>query len=127
MAQAGFAFGEASGPDYFKVAGVASDDVLNIREKPSASADKIGEIPADGTGIRNLGCGGGLTFGEWRGATQAERTAAARSAGAEFRIVESRAGSPAGSLQKAARHKISASTREPRIQPTGVFRERLMC
>lgn len=78
MAQAGFAFGEASGPDYFKVTGVASDDVLNIREKPSASADKIGEIPADGTGIRNLGCGGGLTFGEWQGATQAERAAAAR-------------------------------------------------
>ena len=39
-AQAGLAFGEASGPDYFKVSGVASNDVLNIREEPSASANK---------------------------------------------------------------------------------------
>ena len=78
VAKAEFAFGEASGPDYFKVNGVASNDVLNIRKGPSASADKIGEIPADGTGIRNLGCEGGLTFGEWQRATQAERAAAAR-------------------------------------------------
>jgi len=62
VAQAGFAFGEASGPDYSKSLGSPQMNVLNIREKPSASADKIGEMPADGTGIRNLGCGGGLTW-----------------------------------------------------------------
>lgn len=78
-AQAGVAFGEASGPDYFSVTGVASDDVLNIRSKPSASADKIGEIPFDGNGIQNLGCEGGLTFAEWQRATEAERAASARS------------------------------------------------
>jgi len=77
-AQAGLAFGEASGPDYFKVSGVASNDVLNIREEPSASANKIGHIPFDGDGIRNLGCEGGLTFAQWQRATEAERAASAR-------------------------------------------------
>jgi hypothetical protein len=53
--------------------------VLNIREAPDAGSVKIGEIPPDGDGIRNLGCQGGLSFGEWQVASEAERQAAARS------------------------------------------------
>jgi len=69
---------DADGPDFFQVTGVAENDVLNIREAPDASARKIGEIPWNGDGIRNLGCEGGLSFEEWQSATDAERAAAAR-------------------------------------------------
>jgi hypothetical protein len=72
----GGAFADADGPDFFAVTGVAADDVLNIRTKPSPTATKIGEIPPDGTCVRNLGCRGGLTFQEFTEfspAQQAER------------------------------------------------------
>ncbi len=68
-------FSDASGPDFFRVTDVAADDVLNIRDNASASAQKVGEIPPDTDGIINLGCSGGLTFAEWEKATQAEREA----------------------------------------------------
>lgn len=71
-------FAEADGPDYFRVRGVAKDDMLNIRAAPSASAAILGAIPADGDGIRNLGCQGGLSFAQWEKATEAERRAAER-------------------------------------------------
>lgn len=67
---------DAAGPDYFRVDGVASDDVLNIRSGGFASADKIGSIPFDGNGLKNLGCVGGLSYAEWGVATDAERTVA---------------------------------------------------
>ncbi len=56
---------EADGPDFYKVRNVDSDDVLNMRAKPHWRAEKIGEIPADGRCIRNLGCRGGLTYDEF--------------------------------------------------------------
>lgn len=64
-ANAGPALAEADGPDFFRVVGVAPDDVLNIRAEPGPHAEKIGEIPPDGSCIRNLGCRGGLTFEEY--------------------------------------------------------------
>jgi hypothetical protein len=69
---------EADGPDFFRVTGVAPDDVLNIRAEPSASARKIGEIPPNADGIRNLGCRGGLSFTEWEAASPEEREASSR-------------------------------------------------
>ena len=74
----GPAMAEADGPDYFNVSGVAANDVLNIRAAPSASGVLIATIPADGTGIANLGCVGGLGLTEWENATDAERSAAAK-------------------------------------------------
>lgn len=56
---------EADGPDDFAVRGVARDDVLSIRAEPDPQACKLGEIPPDGTCIRNLGFRGGLTFEEF--------------------------------------------------------------
>ena len=76
MAAVSVAFATADGPDYFMVRGVASDDVLNIRQEPNAQSQKLGEIPHDGNGIQNLGCEGGLSYGEWQEASQAEREAA---------------------------------------------------
>ncbi|WP_436637830.1 SH3 domain-containing protein [Microbaculum sp. FT89] len=70
------AFGEADGPDFFRVVNVAADDVLNIRAAPDADAERIGAIPPDADGVRNLGCQGGLSFAEWEKATPAEREAA---------------------------------------------------
>lgn len=56
---------EADGPDFYSVTGVADDDVLNIRAEPDPHAKKVGEIPPNGTCLRNLGCEGGLTFREF--------------------------------------------------------------
>lgn len=56
---------EADGPDFWFVTDVDKDDVLNIREKPDPHTKKIGEIPPDGSCIKNLGCVGGLTFEEF--------------------------------------------------------------
>lgn len=69
---------EADGPDYFAVSGVAPGSVLNFRSGPSVDADRIGRIPADADGLRNLGCEGGMSFGAWQQATDAERAAASR-------------------------------------------------
>lgn len=69
---------EADGPDYFAVTGVAAGDVLNIRAAPTASGAKIGEIPADGRHVRNLGCRGGPGFAAWQRMSEAERHEAAR-------------------------------------------------
>ena len=56
---------EADGPDFWAVTEVKDDDVLNVREKADPHSKKIGEIPPDGTCIKNLGCVGGLTFEEF--------------------------------------------------------------
>jgi hypothetical protein len=73
------AIAEASGPDVFRVTGLAPDSILSIREAPDAGSAKIGEIPPNGDGIRNLGCQGGLSFAEWQAASEAERETAAQS------------------------------------------------
>jgi len=64
---------DADGPDFYAVNGVPQDDVLNIRAEPDPHARKIGEIPPDGTCIRNLGCRGGLTFREFTELSPAEQ------------------------------------------------------
>ena len=56
---------EADGPDFYKVTGIPKGDILNIRVSPDAHAAKVGEIPPEGTCIRNRGCQGGLTFQEY--------------------------------------------------------------
>jgi len=55
----------ADGPDFYAVRGVDKGDVLNIRAEPNVNAAKVGEIPHDGTCLRNLGCKGGLSFQEF--------------------------------------------------------------
>jgi hypothetical protein len=64
---------DASGPDFFSVTGVAPDDVLNIRAAPDPHAETLGEIPPDGTCVRNLGCRGGLTLQEFTELSPAQR------------------------------------------------------
>lgn len=69
---------DGHGPDFFSVRDVRPNDVLNIRALPSASAQKVGEIPFNGTGIVYAFCIGETTFQEWSAMTEAERDAATR-------------------------------------------------
>jgi hypothetical protein len=71
----GEAGAEADGPDFFRVIGVAADDVLNIRSEPRASGEKLGEIPPGADCVRNLGCQGGLSFEEYTTLTEEEQAA----------------------------------------------------
>jgi hypothetical protein len=69
----GAASAEADGPDFYQVTGVPANDTLNLRAQPNPRAAKVGEIPPDGTCIRNLGCKGGLTFQEFITLSPAEQ------------------------------------------------------
>ena len=54
---------EASGPDYFQI---KADKAVNFYERNDHNAKVIGIIPANTTGLKNLGCTGFVTFEEWR-------------------------------------------------------------
>ena len=69
-------FATADGPDYYRVAGVTANSVLNMRASPNTSGALIGGIPYDADGIANFGCIGGLTLSEYEAATATERAAA---------------------------------------------------
>ena len=71
----GKALSEASGPDFYRVVDVASDDVLNMRLGPSTDHPVIFELPHDADGVANLGCTGSLTLEEWTEANEEERAA----------------------------------------------------
>lgn len=75
MSFAGATMAEASGPDFYRVSGVVSHDVLTLRTGPSARYPKVGELSADENGLANLGCIGGLTLAQWEQATAEERAA----------------------------------------------------
>lgn len=49
----GYAFATADGPDYYKVTGVANNDVLNLRATPSVTAKIIAKIPFNATKLEN--------------------------------------------------------------------------
>ena len=67
------AYAEADGPDYWRVHGVNSDDVLNIRREANPTSEKIGQIPPDGQCIKNLRCIGGLTLNEFTTLSEAQK------------------------------------------------------
>jgi uncharacterized protein YgiM (DUF1202 family) len=74
----GLAHAEADGPDFYRVHGVASDDVLNIRSKADSHARKVGKIPPGSECVRNLGCKGGLSMEEFTNLSKREQVAAKR-------------------------------------------------
>jgi len=69
----GLALADADGPDYFKVHGVASNDVLNMRSKSNPSSKKVGEIPPGADCVKNFGCKGGLTISEFMDLSKKEQ------------------------------------------------------
>ena len=74
----GLALADADGPDYYKVKGVASNDVLNIHSKADPNANKVGEIPAGADCVKNLGCKGGLTMSEFTDLSKKDQAAILR-------------------------------------------------
>ena len=73
MASGGRAAAEASGPDFWRVHGVASDDRLNVHDGPSARSKIVGNLAPNATGLKNLGCRNDLSFNEWQRLSPAER------------------------------------------------------
>ena len=58
----------------FMVTGVASSDVLHVRDVPSADSRSIGTIPPTAHGLRNLGClRKQLSLDDWMRMTSAQR------------------------------------------------------
>lgn len=43
-------------PKYWAVTGVASNDVLNMRDVPDGDAKKLGTIPPNAHGLKHIGC-----------------------------------------------------------------------
>ena len=76
MTASGLALAEADGPDYYRVQGVAGNDVLNIRSEADPHANKVGAIPPGADCVRNLGCKGGLTLDEFKKLSKNEQAAA---------------------------------------------------
>jgi len=71
------AFGEADGPEMFRVVGIASGHSLVLRTGPGLLYPVAGALPANAAGVRNLGCKGGLTSSEWQRASARERAVSA--------------------------------------------------
>lgn len=60
--------------DRFTVTGVASSDVLHVRDVPSADSRSIGTIPPTAHGLRNLGClRKQLSLDDWMRMTSVQR------------------------------------------------------
>jgi uncharacterized protein YecT (DUF1311 family) len=68
-----FAFGQAGGPEYFRVIELKTDDKANVRNQPNADAKIVGKIPKGADGVKNLGCKGGLTAKQWEKASAARK------------------------------------------------------
>ena len=51
-----YADGFTGGPDAYRVTGVAADDVLYVHAGPLAVSRRIGSLPYNARGVRNLGC-----------------------------------------------------------------------
>lgn len=69
------ALSEAEEPDTFRVVGVAPGHALGLRSGPGLLFPVAGALPANATGVRSLGCKGGLSYAEWARASQRERAA----------------------------------------------------
>ncbi len=61
-----FTFTEAKDPDYWRVKGVAFNDVLWIHPKPSYLSKVIGKIPYNATCLKNLGCTENISLAEYK-------------------------------------------------------------
>ena len=70
-------FAETEGPDTFRVIGVPAGHSLVLRTGPGLLYPIAGALPANSTGMKNLGCKGGLSVAEWQRANPRERAASA--------------------------------------------------
>jgi hypothetical protein len=64
-------------PSFWAVTGVAPDDVLHLRDVPSAHSKSLADIPFNARGLKNFGCRRGqLPFDQWARMNEAQRRAA---------------------------------------------------
>ena len=64
-------------PSHWAVTGVAPDDVLHLRDVPSADSKSLVGIPFNARGLKNFGCRRGeLPFDQWARMREAQRRAA---------------------------------------------------
>jgi uncharacterized protein YraI len=66
---------EAEGPEAFRVVGVPAGHSLVLRSGPGLLYPIAGALPANSTGVKNLGCKGGLSLADWQRANPRERAA----------------------------------------------------
>ncbi len=66
----GFAAEES---EFLDVKNLSAGNFLNLREEPVLTAQKVGTVPANTTGVRNLGCQVGMPLKDWRKATSKVR------------------------------------------------------
>jgi hypothetical protein len=64
-------------PAFWAVTGVRSNDVLHLRDVPSADSKSLAGIPPNAHGLKNLGCRRNqVPFEQWVKMSQAQRDAA---------------------------------------------------
>jgi hypothetical protein len=64
-------------PGFWAVTGVASNDVLHLRDVPSADSKSLAGIPFNARGLKNLGCRRNeLPFDQWARMSEGQRRAA---------------------------------------------------
>src|ERR1700752_5005912 len=64
-------------PSFWAVTGVAPDDVLHLRDVPSADSKSLADIPFNARGLKNFGCRRGqLPFDQWARMDGGQRRAA---------------------------------------------------
>ncbi len=68
----------APSPPFWAVTGVRSDDVLHLRDVPSAESKSLAGIPPNAQGLKNLGCRQNQPpLEQWMRMSQAQRELAA--------------------------------------------------
>ena len=92
----------ADGPDHFDVAGVPPGATLTLRAGPSEDTAPVAVIGHDARALRNLGCTGGPSFGEWQRMSEAQRTQAARRRWCRVRHAGIEGWAPGVSLRESA-------------------------
>lgn len=61
-------------PPFWAVTGVRSDDVLHLRDMPSAESRSLAGIPPNAQGLKNLGCRrDGPSLDQWMRMSKAQR------------------------------------------------------
>src|SRR5262245_65791889 len=61
-------------PSFWAVTGVAPDDVLHLRDVPSADSKSLADIPFNARGLKNFGCRRGeLPFDQWARMNESQR------------------------------------------------------
>ena len=64
-------------PEYWAVTGVGSNDVLHLRDVPSADSKSLAGIPYNARGLKHLGCRRSeISFQDWVQLSKAQRAAA---------------------------------------------------